>query len=127
MKSIEIVTKNFFSKSAGLTLWPTKSKRVIIDGMSQTVDGSPIEFQNMGNGWGKYSTDDPEQIEFLERRMIVAKDVFDQETYIDKTTPPEAKLADAKRQITTQNKLIADYQRQLEEMRSSAGGASSRK
>ena len=123
MTSQEIKTVNFYSRSSGLQCWPERSIRTIIDGQSAVIDGPMIEFQPLGNHWGKYSTNDPAVIEFLRRR----KDVVDEATYIDMTTPPEAKLAEAKRQITTQNQLIADYQAQLEELRTKAGGASSRK
>jgi len=124
MISTEIVTKNYFSKSAGLTLWPVKSTRAIVDGSSQTIDGSPIEFQNMGNGWGKYSTSDPMEIEFLDARCKRPGDIVTLERYLELTTPPEAKLAQANREISSQNRIIADMQAQLEKLQ---GGASSRK
>lgn len=120
MTSTEIKTQHFFSRSAGLEVWPVKSTRALIDGQSQVIDGPSIQFQPLGNHWGKYSTSDPAEIEFLKKR----KDVVDEATYIDQTTPPAQKLATAQRQIETQNQLIADYQKQLEDLR---GGASSRK
>lgn len=122
LTSTEVKSETFYARSAGLTLWPKISQRVIQDGQSQVIDGSPICFMPVGrSGWGYYTTKDPEEIEYLRKRSETAKDVFDAATYNEMIKPPDVKIAEAQRTLESTNRLLAQLQEENRQLRAQAG------
>lgn len=118
-------TKTFYSPAAGLTISPPgmKGKFMNIDGEQKRAGETIIQFVPMGghriNGvkggkeYGYYTTADPAEIAYLERRALELGDVFGPEEYNKQTTPPQIRAEQASRVIEDQNRLIADLQAQL--------------
>lgn len=118
MVATEVQPKTFYARSANLTISAVKPKIEMVDGQLRKHGEKLIEFsRRIGAGrgthtdnWGEYTTSDPVLIDFLESRMATAGDVFSYEQYQDMTTPAEVKIADGKRTIEEQNRLIAELQ-----------------
>ncbi len=124
-------TETFYSASAGLTFYPKPSERVIEGGSSKVVDPNPVQFNPIGDGFGRFVTNKPELIEALKRRLKTVGDVFRGDEYIKRTTPAEIQVSEAMRVIKTKNRLIADLEREKVELQTQLsrgvkpGGASS--
>jgi hypothetical protein len=124
MPSEEVKTEIFYSKSPGLVIWPEQSKRVIEDGQSKVIDGSPIRFTAIGDGFGYYDAKTPAEIAYLSDRAKRVGDIFDGAKFAELSTPDTVKLQQATRTIEDNNRLIADLQREIEQLRAKGGAPS---
>ena len=112
-------TKTFYSRSAGLTLHPNRGKQVLLEGgRTMRVDEKIVEFAQLGD-YGRFETDDPEIIAYLEKRASTpGADVMSAEAY-NNAIIPDAMKVDAlrdtneqqSRMIEEQNRIIAELQR----------------
>lgn len=101
--------KTFYSKNAGLILSVSKGQRVVVDGEYTRVDEKLAEFQPQANHFGYLTTNDPELIRFLEKRILKEKDVMTPAQYNDAIMRPEDKiqqLNDRTRQLEDENRLL---------------------
>ena len=86
------------------------ARKVIENGIVNTIDGKIVEFQAMGENFGRYVTEDPEEIAVLEKN----KRVLSPAQYSEMSTPDYIKvrmLADEKtRQLAHTNSLVETIQ-----------------
>lgn len=110
--------ERFYCRHGGLTCYPSKSKRVVQDGVSTVVDPPAICFSpgpsvQTPSGdtekWGVYMTNDPAIKEYLLDRG----DVLTEEQFFEQTKSVEEKLQEQDRVIENQNRLIESLQQQL--------------
>lgn len=120
-----VEAKTFYSRSQGLILHPRKGERVMVDGQLQRVNEKIIEFQPCDVGFGSYTTDDPEIIAFLEKRVAEVKDVLSVEQYNDAIIPDEMKVAGLRQQNTEQSRMIAEQNRLIAELQRNAANKKS--
>lgn len=93
-----------------------------------------IRFNPQADNWGRFTTSDPELIEFLDARMARnTGDVVSPEAYNEQTTPAHirAKMAQeaAQRAVTDNNRLLQKVQEleaQLARQRQQPGQPSSK-
>lgn len=108
---VEITPRTFYSPCANLLIVTGKPKRVMTNGEMEWDYAPEIQFMKMGSeSFGRFVTTNPTLIEFLEKRMQTANDVFEQEEY-DKRTIPADKRNDAlkselSRQVDSNNRLL---------------------
>ncbi|HUT24221.1 MAG TPA: hypothetical protein VM492_07775 [Sumerlaeia bacterium] len=125
MTSEQQAVRTFYSKSAAFTCWATSPKRVFDDaGMSKVLDGKQINFTPQADGFGRFVTDDPEMIAYLDQRMKEVGDIFDGAEYQRRTTPPDVRIAQQERELTENNRLIEQLRRENAELQ---GGEKSRR
>ena len=117
MSQEQQAVRTFYSKSAAFTCWATPSKRVFGDnGVTQVIDGKSVSFTPQADGFGRFVTDDPEVIAYLEKRSAEVGDVFDGAEYQRRTTPLDVQVAQQQRELTEQNRLIEDLRRRNAEL-----------
>ncbi|HXI85279.1 MAG TPA: hypothetical protein VNL17_14455 [Verrucomicrobiae bacterium] len=110
----------FYSRNAGLCISANKGRKVMIDGELKRDGEKMIEFIPQPDDYGQFVTEDPELIEFLERRVATVGDVMLPEKYNELTTPLEMRVKELKdenaRVIEDRNRLI----KMLEELKNKA-------
>lgn len=109
----------FYSRAAGFMTTVVQPQMAILNGVAQVTGGKIVEFTPLGDGWGYYSTDDPEIIAALEQN----RNVVSPEVYQDMTTSNEVKLRmerDEKRRLVEQNNQLL---KELEDIRAKAKSA----
>lgn len=114
--------QTFYSYAPNLSISANKGKERLQEGGTyRRVGEKLIQFTDTGDGYedekgihkplGRFVTDDPELIKFLEDRIAVTGDVIDQKEYNRLIVPPAEREAKMQRQIEEQNRLIADLQK----------------
>lgn len=111
----------YYSESAELAIGAIKGKVVEVDGKHTRIGEKIIKFSaNMGgrkgymyDGFGIFQTDDPELIEYMDKRCAEVGDVFGPEEYRNRLKPNAERMADANRMIEDRNALIAKLQEEL--------------
>jgi len=108
--------RTFYSLVPGLGCYAGKTQR-LPDG--QMIDPPFVRFTPMGsapvNGqkFGYFTTDDPEIIEYLEKRIAQSTDVISDEEFNRRMTPPEVR----EKTLEEQNRaLVAEKNRLLEQL-----------
>ena len=119
--------RTYYSRSQGLALHPKKGARHIMEGgLVERVGEVIAEFAPLGGIpsayglYGSYTTDDPEVIAFMEARAAIpGSDVMTAATFNDVIIPDaqkvdalRGKLAEQSREISENNRIIAELQRQ---------------
>ena len=112
-----VAPKHYFSQAGGLTINFRPGHYDVVDGKKVFIGDRHIAFTPIGNveAYGHYVTSDPEEIAFLESRIVNQGDVFDATEYNKRVIPPEVQLQDAQRVIDSQNKLLEQLKVQLAE------------
>lgn len=105
----------FYSVAANFIVSMSPGKRVFEGGQSKVVDSKVLEFQPQGDGYGKLTTSDPEEIQFLSTRMTTVGDVFNGDEYTRRTTPAEIRL---RMKETENQRLIEENNRLLRQLQS---------
>lgn len=105
--------KVFFSSCASLIVSVTKGNMQRgAEGEFRRVNEKLVQFQDNGDGgYGRYMTDDKDEIAYLEKRAAEVGDVFGHEEFTKRTTPPEIRLKQMERELEESNKIIADMQK----------------
>ena len=119
--AVAATPRTFYSRSAHLTFYAGRPKRIESDGQKLVEDGPLIQFHPLGDGWGIFTTDDPEMIAACERRGdVVTPDVYNRES-----TPPEIRAEQAetaneklRRELEEKNRLIEKLTRNQPQQRS---------
>jgi len=125
MTSEQQAVRTFYSKSAAFVCWATSPTRVFDDtGMSKVLDGKQINFTPQADGFGRFVTDDPEMIAYLDQRTKEIGDVFDGGEYQRRTTPPDVRIAQQERELTESNRLIDELRRRNSELEAGQRSAS---
>lgn len=119
----EQVQREYYSTSRGLVLHPNAGKPVMQNGQlsSERAGEKIIQFHEFGD-FGRYLTNDPEEINFLDQQIAKGRsDILTPETYNDRVTPDGVKIDALRRahnenarQLTEQNKLIQELQAKLQ-------------
>jgi len=112
--------RTFYSASGNLLIHMDPGKIVMQEGQVSRIGERFIQFRTFGaDPHGQYTTSDPGEIDFLERRMLEQGDVFGPEEYARRTIPAEVRatqarqqLEEANREIGNLNRLLADLQAQ---------------
>lgn len=103
----------YYSRSTNLVISAIKGEQVLQDGKLVRFGEKIITFFDQGDGFGRYSTDDPELIEFLEERRTTAGDILTAREYNEQTTPLEIRLQSRDRELSEANRLIEKLQAQV--------------
>lgn len=113
----KVEPKSFFSPSAGLTLNYKPGHHAIVDGKMTFINDKHIAFVPLGSAdaYGHYRTNDPDEIAYLEKRIVECGDVFDSAEYNKRIVPTNVQFQDAQRTIEIQNKLIEKLKAQQDE------------
>ena len=103
--------RTYYSPRGGLTITANPGSRIpSADGRVYLVGFKEIAFLPQADGWGRFTTSDPELIAFLDARMEKQDDVFDAAAYTERTTPPQIRAQQAERElqrkITENNELL---------------------
>lgn len=107
--------QTFYSTASGLTICPPTLKGTFmqIDGEAKRVGEHIIQFVPMGRDkFGYYTTEDPDEIAYLNKRVTETGDIFGPEEYLKRSTPPEIRAEMLTRKVEDQNRLIAELQAQ---------------
>jgi len=124
----------FFSTSGNLTFYAGKPKRVVQDGMAQTIDPPQVQFRPYGDNIGRLATSEPEIIDAIHARRRsfersgMKPDVMTAAEYNEASISDEKRLQmlkdsneklakdrdEAIRQIQSKNTLIDQLQKRLE-------------
>src|SRR5262245_50748429 len=104
-------TRTFYSKSKGLFICANHGEMKDVGGESKRLGEKHIQFREVGD-FGMFSTNDPELIEFLERRAAHEGDVFGPEKYQKLIVPPEMQIDALERRLVDANRLIEELRRQ---------------
>lgn len=106
----------FYSRAGNFMTTVKHPTITIVNGVAQAYGEKIVEFKPLGDGWGFYSTDDPEVIAALEKNA----NVVSPEVYQDMTTSTDVKLRmerdEKQRLIEDNNRLM----KELEEIRAKA-------
>lgn len=113
MAKMEEVT--FYSRSCNLCISANKGRVLMQEGQAVRVDEKIIQFWDQGDGFGRFATDDPELIGFLNRRIEETGDVMTAMEYNRTSTPVEIRLAAKDRELEEANRLIRDLNARLAE------------
>ena len=117
MSQDQQAVRTFYSSSAAFTCWATPPKRIFDDtGVSKVLDGKQINFTPQADGFGRFVTDDPDMIAYLDKRMTEIGDIFDGAEYQRRTTPPDVRIAQQERELTESNRLIEELRRRNAEL-----------
>ena len=106
----------FYSRNAGLCISANKGKKVMIDGELKRDGEKMIEFIPQPDNFGQFVTEDPELIEFLDRRAATVGDVILPEKYGELTTPLEIRnkeLKDANARVIEDNNRLLKMLRDM--------------
>lgn len=112
--------RTFYSTAGALTIHMSAGKQVMHEGQLQRMGERIIEFHSSGaETYGRFVTSDPDEIAFLDRRMLEVGDVFGPEEYGRRTIPAEVRASAAEQLVETQqreignlNRILADLQAQ---------------
>lgn len=109
--------KTYYSRSKGLALHPAIGDRVIVQGEVKRIGEKIIEFQECDPEFGCFTTDDPQVIEFLEKRILKEGDVMSVEAYNNAILPDAQKIETLRNQNTEQSRLIEEQNRIIAELK----------
>lgn len=81
------------------------------DGASRRMGWKIVEFMPQADNWGRFVTDDPEVIAYMERKIAEGSpDIVRPAEYTEKTTPDHIRAREAKvaleRTLTENNRLL---------------------
>lgn len=117
------VQREYYSTSRGLVLHPNPGKPIMQNGQlsSERAGEKIIQFHEFGD-FGRYITDDPEEIAFLDQQIAKGRnDILTPDLYNDRVTPDSVKIdalrrahGENERRLTEQNKLIQELQAKLQ-------------
>lgn len=111
--------RTFYSRCAGLICYPEATKIVVQNGEKTIFDPHPIRFTPLGQSspsgdkFGSFTTSNPVEIEYLEKRMKNQKDVISNEEFNRLLTPPADQISilqDQLRKIQERNALLEKLQ-----------------
>lgn len=119
----------FYSVCAGLTCYAGKTQMMNVEGTLQAVDPPLVKFspfQNKINGkqYGTFQTEDPDIIEYLNKRAETAQDVITGEDFARRIVPADVQvkaLADENRKLAEENRLLRALKEQQGNMKSAGG------
>lgn len=112
--AVAATPRTFYSRSAHLMFYAGRPKRIESDGQKLVDDGPVIQFNPLGDGWGIFTTDDPELIAACERRGdVVTPDVYNRES-----TPPEVRAEQAETALQKVQRELEEKNRLIEKLRS---------
>ena len=117
MSVTETAERTFYSLCAGLICYAEPTRVVVENGQRTVIDPRPIRFTPLGSGspngekFGYYTTSNPIEIEFLEKRMKGAKDVISPEELNRRLRPAEDRASELEktvRELQEKNRLLEE-------------------
>lgn len=108
--------RTYYSRAANLIVKISDPVPMMSNGTILHHGGKQVEFKEMGDGWGRYITSDPEEIAVLDRNDLCV----DAATYNDMTTPDSVKVQLAREEKTRLMTQNSNLQKELEELRAKA-------
>jgi hypothetical protein len=114
--------KTFYSLAPGLVCYAGKVEMKSIDGTLQAwtpprIGFSPFSKELNGKKVGFYTTSNPEEIEYLESRISINKDVISEEEFARLAVPSDVRANTAEqklRELEEENRLLRMLRDQME-------------
>lgn len=103
-------TKHYFTKAQNLHINFQAARKELVDGELRSTGSVSAQFTPDGAGFGRFYTDDPALIKFLDARVAEVGDIFGPDEYQKLLVPAEKRAEDLERKLTQANDLIKKLQ-----------------